>query len=656
MRKSVSLVGLFLLSLTVFAQKSKDVPAFGKVDLEDLQMKECPIDKNADAMFLLDQGIVYYETSPQALFETREERRVRLKLFTEKGFEHANIRLTYYSDDKYEKIVDLEAVVYNMDATGNVITTKVDKKAFYRQAVNAYYSAITFTFPELKPGSIVEYRYTKMKETWSNIDPWVFQDRIPTKLSIFRITIPEYFEFTTTQQTSFPVENKKEQLNKQLRTSDGTLSYSATEYSYKMKDVPALKDEPYMGAVRDYLQKIEFQLSNITIPGAWTRNYRNTWEALTKELMEHQSFGLQLKKNLQRDEELSAIMSISSKTEKVLNIYRYVQKRIAWDGTEDMYTDGVKDAWNKRKGTTADINLILVNLLKDAKVEAYPLLVSTREHGKVISAYPFLQQFNKVIVLAIVDDIPFILNAADKYNPARMIPYDVMGTEGFVVDSEKGGFVTLWDERFQKKNNVSIVSNINGNGEMNGEAIVYSFDYSKNPRFKNFKEGKDKFISQYFTSVLPSIKIEELQVKNENNDSLPLEQKIKFSLPVNSSGDYNYFTLNMFSELENNPFVLESRQTDIDYGYNQNYLIGGSIFIPEGFEYEQPPKNITMIMPDTSIIFRRINQVTGRQLSFRITLEFKRSFYDNEEYPLLKEFYKDLFALLNEQIVFKKKA
>ena len=656
MRKSVSLVGLFLLSLTVFAQKSKDVPAFGKVDLEDLQMKECPIDKNADAMFLLDQGIVYYETSPQALFETREERRVRLKLFTEKGFEHANIRLTYYSDDKYEKIVDLEAVVYNMDATGNVITTKVDKKAFYRQAVNAYYSAITFTFPELKPGSIVEYRYTKMKETWSNIDPWVFQDRIPTKLSIFRITIPEYFEFTTTQQTSFPVENKKEQLNKQLRTSDGTLSYGATEYSYKMKDVPALKDEPYMGAVRDYLQKIEFQLSNITIPGAWTRNYRNTWEALTKELMEHQSFGLQLKKNLQRDEELSAIMSISSKTEKVLNIYRYVQKRIAWDGTEDMYTDGVKDAWNKRKGTTADINLILVNLLKDAKVEAYPLLVSTREHGKVISAYPFLQQFNKVIVLAIVDDIPFILNAADKYNPARMIPYDVMGTEGFVVDSEKGGFVTLWDERFQKKNNVSIVSNINGNGEMNGEAIVYSFDYSKNPRVKNFKEGKDKFISQYFTSVLPSIKIEELQVKNENNDSLPLEQKIKFSLPVNSSGDYNYFTLNMFSELENNPFVLESRQTDIDYGYNQNYLIGGSIFIPEGFEYEQPPKNITMIMPDTSIIFRRINQVTGRQLSFRITLEFKRSFYDNEEYPLLKEFYKDLFALLNEQIVFKKKA
>ena len=656
MRKSLSLAVLFLLSLTLLAQKNKGVPAFGKVDVEDLQMKECSMDKNADAMFLLDQGVVYYETNSQALFEMKEERRVRLKIFTEKGFEHANIRLMYYSDDKYEKIYDLDAIVYNLDATGKVVATKLDKKAFYRQAVNAHYSAITFTFPELKPGSIIEYRYTKAKETWSNIDPWVFQDRIPTKLSIFRITIPEYFEFTTTQQISFPVENKKEQLSKQLRLREGSLSYSATEYFYSMKDIPALKDEPFMGAVRDYLQKIEFQLSGINIPGTWTRNFRNTWEALTKELMEHGSFGMQLKKNLQRDPELSAIMAMSSRTEKVLNIYRYVQKSIAWDGTEDMYTDGVKDAWNKRKGTTADINLILLNLLKDAKIEAYPLLVSTREHGKVVSAYPFLQQFNKVIVLAIVDEIPFILNAADKYNPARMIPHDVMGTEAFVVDNEKGGFITLWDDRFVKKNNVSFLSNISANGEMTGEAMVNSYDYSKNPRVRNFKEGKEKFISEYFKAVLPSIQIDELEVKNIDNDSLPLQQKFKFSLPVNSSGDYNYFTLNMFSELENNPFILERRQTDIDYGYNQNYVIGGSVFIPDGFEFEQAPKNVTMIMPDTSIVFRRINEIKDRQISFRITLEFRRSFYTHEEYPILKEFYKDLFALLNEQIVFKKKA
>lgn len=475
-------------------------------------------------------------------------------------------------------------------------------------------------------------------------------------MSSFNITLPEYFQFTTTQQISFPVDNKRKALSQTLSLPTGPLQYNATEYSYKMKDLPALKDEPFMAAARDYLQKIEFQLSGIVIPGTLTKNFRNTWPALTKELLEHEAFGLQLKKNLQRDAELNNIMAATSKTEKLVNIYRYVQKSIVWDGTEDIYTDGVKNAWSKRKGTNADINLILVNLLKDAKIEAYPLLVSTRDHGKVMSTYPFLQQFNKVIAVAAVDEALYVLNAADKYNPARLIPYDVMGTDGFIVDNEKGGFLSLWDGRFTKKNYVTIFSKINDSGEMSGDAVINSFDYSKNVRVKNYRDGKEKYVSQYFTSVLPAININQLEVDNLENDSLPLVQKVKFSIPVNTSGEYKYFTLNMFSDLEKNPFIADSRQTNIDYGYNQNYLITGSIDIPDGYEFEQPPKNVTMIMPDTSIIFRRINEVKGSKISFRITLDFKRPVYSHEEYPDLKEFYKQFFAFLDEQIVFRKKA
>lgn len=656
MKKPLSLVALFLLSLTVFAQKNKDIPAFGKIEKADLELKECAIDKDAEAMYLFDQGTVRYQRGARTLFEMHEYRRVRLKIFKETGYHLANVKLHYYSDDKYEKIVDLDAVVYNLDATGNVVATKLEKKAFYKEQVNASYSAITFTFPEIKEGTVIEYRYTKVRENWSAIDPWVFQHRIPTKLSAFDITLPEYFSFTTTQQINFPVENQKKEISQRIQTSEGGISFSATEYTYKMKDLPALKEEPFMGAARDYLQKVEFQLSSINVPGALTQNFRNTWPALTKELMEHPSFGLQLKKNLDRDAELNRIMSLASKHERVVNIYRYVQKNIAWDGTEDIYTDGVKGAWSKRKGTNADINLILINLLKEAKIDVYPLLVSTRDHGKVLSTYPFLQQFNKVIAAAIVDETPYILNAADKYNPARLIPYDVMGTEAFLVDNDKGGFVDLWDSRQIKRNLVTIGGDINDKGQFVGDAVITSFDYSKNPRVKDYREGKEKFISQYFTSVIPALNVENLEVNNLDSDSLPLEQKVHFTVPVNSSGDYSFFTLNMFSDLEKNPFVSDTRQTDIDYGYNQNYLIAGSVQIPEGYEFEQPPKNMTMIMPDTSIVFRRLSEVKDRRISFRITLEFKRPVYASDEYQALKSFYKEFFARLNEQIVFRKKA
>ena len=92
---------------------------------------------------------------------------------------------------------------------GNIVITKLEKKAFYREQANAYFSAITFTFPEIKRGSIIEYRYTKIRETWSTIDPWVFQHDIPSKFSSFDITLPEYFSLPAPNRSVFQLKIKK---------------------------------------------------------------------------------------------------------------------------------------------------------------------------------------------------------------------------------------------------------------------------------------------------------------------------------------------------------------------------------------------------------------------------------------------------------------
>ena len=66
-------------------------------------------------------------------------------------------------------------------------------------------------------------------------------------------------------------------------------------------------------------------------------------------------------------------------------------------------------------------------------------------------------------------------------------------------------------------------------------------------------------------------------------------------------------------------------------------------------------QNISMIMPDTSIVFRRIFQVTENVVQFRINIEFRSPVYAVEEYENFKEFYKQLFTLLTEQVVFRRK-
>lgn len=658
MKKILLMAFACLPVLALHAQKDKDLPGFGKIDKADLELKACEFDKDAEAMVLLEHGEVEFQRGNHWIFATKIEKRVRLKIFKEKGIDRATIKLPYVTDDNYEKMLDVDAVTYNLDPSGKITETKVDRKSMFREKVNSNISAVKFTFPDVKVGqSVLEYRYTIVRENVSHIDPWIFQDRIPTRVSVFRLVIPEYFKFTTNTRISHPVENKRDEYRQSIILEGENVQFNAQEYYYKMKNVPALKDEPYMGAVRDYLQRVNFQLSSVQFPNRLPVNLSNSWPGLTKSLMESATFGQQIKKNILKNDAMAAITG-KAKTpfEKMSAIFFHVQKNMAWDGINDFRCVNVKDSYTKKQGSSGDINLVLLNLLRDAEFDAKPVLASTRDHGAVIAAYPFLEQFNNVLVLVTIGDHNYVLDASDKANTPGLIPEDVLGTEAYMLDGATGQFVTLWTNKNTYRHFITLNGNINDEGVLSGECQVSSFDYGRIARLRTYKEGKDKFTSRYFGG--DDVKVTDLKVENDNDseDSLPLNQTISFTLPVSTSGEYKFFSPNLFAGLSKNPFTADTRQTHIDFGYNQHYVFTGNITIPDGYEFETPPKNMGMIMPDTSIIFRRYIEVKGNTAGYRMTLEFKRPFYDAQEYPEFKEFYKLLFDKLNEQFVFKKKS
>lgn len=657
MRSLILLFTVLLFSQFSWSQKDKDIPAWGKIDKADLQLKECEFEKDADAMVLLEKGEVVFQRGARDLFSIKREVRVRYKIFNDRGFHLADVKIPYYSDGNYEKLSNIEAVTYNMDASGKVTETKVDKKSFFRQKLDSRRSALTFTFPEVKAGSILEFRYNLVRESISTVDPWVFQNQIPTRISSFEISFPEYLRFVTNTSISLPIETKRNEAQESMAVTGGTVRFKTEEYSYKMRNIPALKAEPYMAAARDYLQRIDFQISQIIPPGEVAIDLRNTWPRLVKSLMESSIFGEQLKKNLSMGADYKALVAGSRNVdEKIINIYHYVQQAMDWNGVDDYYCESVKDSWAKKAGSTGDINLILLNLLRDADIVCYPVLASTRSHGRVFSAYPMLSQFNSLLVYVQSADKTYILDAAAKYHQAGLIPADVIGTEAFVVDEEKMGFITLWNELNENRNVIAITGVIEGNDQFTGNVNMSSSLYARNPRVSSYKQGKDKYINRFLSGEVSNMKIDELEITNLEADSLSLDQSFRFSVPVTNSGDYKFFTLNLFSGLEKNPFVAEKRATQIDFGYNQNYTMVGSVSIPEDHQFEGLPQNVMMIMPDTSIVFRRVMQANGNRLNYRITLQFKRPSYTVEEYEIFREFYKKLFASLTEQIVYKKKA
>jgi hypothetical protein len=634
MKPLFTFVILFVFEITV-AQK---LPSFGKIDKADLLSTDCSYDPGAEVEYLIDFAEVNYFFSASD-FVNETKHRIRIKILKEKGLDVANVRLPFYKVGNRQSIGQIDGYTYNLDEKGEVVETKLERKSVLEQKINEQADMAVFTLPNVKVGSVIEYRYTHIKKNYFEIDDWFFQRQQPVRHSEYNVVLPSFLEFTYVVKRTLPLKEDND-------------AYSKVK-SMIMNNVPGLDREPYMSCSKDYLQRVDFQLRAVN-----NNQILTTWPALTERLLEDDDFGAQIRKNVLKNLPLEEeIKLLKSNYHKMNAVYNFIKKNIAWDGNEGIWCkSGVKSALEKHSGNSAEINLLLVNLLKDAGLEAYPLLVSTRENGKINPMYPFIYQFNNVYALAIVDGTEYVLDGTTRYTPPFMMPWDVQFSDGYLVDKQNARFVSIQDTKHRYRISSSISAEVDESGKISGNATVMAYEYARSPRLSSLSKDKEKFITTHFSEPYPQFQFDSLVVKNEDNDSLPLQNSVRFKGQLNASGDYHFFSPNFLIEQEKNEFISEQRFTDIEFGYIQSYTIFGNIRFSDKLELEELPQNIKMILPDTSLILQRIMQKNDNSVSFRITLDIKRPTYYSDEYLYFKEFYSKLFEMLNEQLVFRKKA
>jgi Domain of Unknown Function with PDB structure (DUF3857) len=638
-------IAFICISISLLGQERNKNVQPGKVEKSDIQLKECDFDRNADAEILLNVEEVKCREYTYSL-DMDVKRTVRIKILNNKGLSWADVKIPYYKYENTEKIVDINAKTYNLDGAGNLLITPIEQKSIFDREITKRVSEKIFTFQDVKIGSVLEYSYMIKGPMSTGLRTWNFQSSIPVKFSRYTIDFPASLELEFKPYCIIPLDTQS------VSNSNNKI------FNFIMTNVPALRNEPFMSCEDDYVQRLEPKVVASSYFGS-RNNLTTSWGGIVRSLMRDEDFGQQLEKSIPRTSDLDEILKkINDPILKMAIIYRYVQHNMQWNGRTNIWAlDGVKTAWKQKRGTSGEINLILVNLLKGANLEAYPILVSTRENGRIDTRNPGYSQFDKVMAYVTIGSHSYCLDATNKYASHQLIPFDVMYTLGLVVkkfETFEWGWVTLWDSKQALKDIILINGSIDDRGLMTADATITSIDYSRIKRIQDWKSGKDKFVEKYFGSLIPAISIDSLSVLNEDDDTLPFVQKIKFNKRLSASGDYYYFSPNLFTGLEKNPFTAENRFSDICFGANQHYTIMESYIIPEGFSFDEMPKNMRMIMPDTSVIFTRMIQAQGDLLSLRIEIEFKRPLYIVEEYGNFKEFYKKLFGFLNEQIVIKK--
>jgi len=643
MNKIFSLLLLGSLTITANAQTTTPLPtaqSFGKVDKADLEMTKCDFEPDANAEILFDKGDTYFDTQ----YQINTDRHKRIKIFNDNGKDEANIRIKFFSYNREQYITGLQAQTINL-TNGAVEIIKVDKKQIFTEAVDKYYSALVFSFPNVKPGCIIEYKYRLTSAYVSAFPDWYFQSDLPTRYSELDTNIPDILTYKRLPNLHLPYVVDK--------------TSSSNTHTEAMANIPSLKDEPYMDSRDDNSERILFQLLSIRIPGYFYPNFQDSWKKVGENRINNEDFGGQLNRKLAGEELIiNKAKTLKTDEEKIAYIFNEVKNTMKWN---DVYgissTDGTPKAWEKKVGNSTEVNIMLYHLLKKSGLTVYPMMVSTRSNGRINPSYPSVGQFNSMIAYIPVDSAKYYaLDATNKYNLYNKVPDNFLNSFGFYIDDANKIYeLSFLQEPEPVRQVVLLNAEIKPDGKMSGSADISSFSYNKIRYTKKYKTDGEKKYSDYLRDDNNNLKISGLTFENMDVDTLPLRQKLNFNLDLTGSDDnYIYFNSNLFTGLKTNPFLAENRFTDIDFGYRDNYAITGIFKIPAGYKIDAMPKSISMAIPDGTVVFKRLVAEEDGSILVRFSIDHKKSLYFKENYPEFREFCKKMYDMLNEQIVLKK--
>ena len=118
-------LAIFLFACTI-SYSQMEFPSFGSFSAEDIRLKQCSFDPEAEAIILFDKAVVNHDDNYQMI----TERRIRIKILNEKGIDRANIVIPFYHKDDFEFLSKIQAYTFNTDAAGMQPGLVVEKNRY----------------------------------------------------------------------------------------------------------------------------------------------------------------------------------------------------------------------------------------------------------------------------------------------------------------------------------------------------------------------------------------------------------------------------------------------------------------------------------------------------------------------------------------------
>lgn len=669
MKQQLLILSVFfcLPGISALAQE-KSKAKFGNVTAADFATKIYSVDSNAHAVVLADIGSSDIEGNSKGWFSLVHKHYKRVHILNKNGYDIANVSIPLYtSGTDEEKIEKLKAVTYNLE-DGKVVETKLEvKSGVFKDKLDKNRTIRKFTFPNVKEGSIIEYEYTIVSDFLNNLQPWEFQGAYPRVWSEYNLRLPSFLGYAFLSQGYLPFDiNEKKSGNSTYNViaTEGTaasekykIDANYTDHRWVIKNAPAMKEESFTSTINNYVSKLEFQLSEYRHPLTY-KNMMGTWAQLSENLMKFELFGEALGKgnNWLKDVIKPLVAGAANDTEKAKRIYAWLRDNVTCtDYSDVIMNQSIKNVMKSKNGSVADINLLLVAMLRYENIQADPVLLSTRSNGFIYPLYPLLSRFNYVVCKAEVDGKKIFLDATEPRLGFGLLPLRCYNGQARIMDKEATP-VALESDLVKESSMTSVFLITDEKGKIVGSMQQTPGIYKSWSIRNQLKEkGQDEMIKDIKKDFGVSVDIS--NVKIDSLDRYEDRLGLSFDFDFTEANEDIIYLNPMFGEgYKDNPFKSAERKYPVEMPYTLDEVYTMQMEVPAGYEVDELPKQMVVKLNEEGDgVFEYRISSSSSTISLRSRLTMKRSVFVPEEYEMLREFFNLVVKKHNEQIVFKKK-
>ena len=674
MKRTILLLVFSAFLLSMNAQQEVNMK-FGKPTKEEMSMTEYAPEPDADAVVLCRLTNVEYTVQTNGyLVDYREK--FRIKVLKPEGSRFATVTVPYLKDElgkgqlkgnsKFslrssaiemgtfssnfdgvggsliddavgnhtnEDVEDLKATAFNLE-NGKVVKTTMKKDAITTEKIDDQHYQVKFTIPEVRQGTVIEYEYTVHSELFYLLHDWYAQCEIPVVYACLDMDIPSYLIFNVEEHGIQRLVCKCETGTMRYKLESDAIAapvtISTNHFTCIGRNLTGMPKDSFVWNENDHYAGITAELKGYSLRGTMFTECAKNWDQIDSKILDDDDLGKRLNDHSPLGDELAAakVSEIADERERAAKVFQLVMSRVKWNGKYELWPKKTSETLAQRGGSNADINLLLIQSLHDAGLDASPVVLRTRDEGLMPYNFPTIAKLTSYVVAVTLSNGTNVFMDASTPNGYLNVLAEPLLVERarLVKKGKKSQWVNL--QKLQKSQTTTMIeATLSADGTYSGtQTTLY-----KGLAAAKYRQSKG--INEYAADAT--------EVVEFNKKGTVSDGKISFN-PFNNP------------PMSSNPFTATKRLMPVEFPCTSSDQVIVNITLPEGYVMESAPQQKSFSTPDKGLEGRLFTGSGDGKVQVQYQFNVNKISHSEKNYAALRDMY-DLFTKFsNEQLVIKK--